>query len=253
MLRQAIDTRVVPSELTANAHDQRIVGEALVDMFRLVGRDNACRIAGASRPRLMPPTSDHSAPMLNMSCLLVFAPAASTPLTDQFMSPAWPKDGVPWVPGSQSHPHPSGSLTAGNKANPHRTKGVDRVNSSPSRRRTAGTGRRTGGTAATANAALGLDESDLCARFACGVPGCGHRFSERRFLSLHLRMGHSDFDRDRMRAAREGTEGTCTTDGLSITAPVDVGGRVRLAGGHPSETNNSNKRMDSLNSKVVSL
>lgn len=72
------------------------------------------------------------------------------------------------------------------------------------------------------------EEANLHAPFACGVPGCGHRFSEARLLGLHLRMGHGTFDRERMEAARDGTAAACTLDGVSITASIDVGGHVRL-------------------------
>lgn len=160
--------------------------------------------------------------------LLVLALAAPTPLTDQFMSSAWPKDGVPWVPGSQEASNPSGLLTIGTKAAPHRTRN-DRASSPPSRTRAAGPSYRTGGKPRTADESLGGDESGFLARFACEVPGCGHRFPEARLLALHLRMGHNDFDLEKMKAAREGTERTHTLDGVSITAPIDVGGHVRLA------------------------
>lgn len=191
----------------------------------------------------------------SLLCSLL-APAAPTPLTDQYMSPAWPKGGVPWVPGSQpqSQPQASGSLTATATAattSPHRRRRRRRRNdedrtkggppTSSSRRRNAGTGagtgtgHRIGSKSTTDGAGLGMgiaqDEPDFHARFACGVPGCGHRFSEARLLALHLRMGHNGFDLEKMKAAREGTEQTYTLDGVSITAPIDVGGHVRLSGG----------------------
>lgn len=175
-----------------------------------------------------------------LSHVSLLAPAAPTPLTDQYMSPAWPKDGVPWVPGSQarSHSHPSGPPTTGPTTSPHRRRRNGKVRAkgappthSSSRRRNAGTGHRTGSKSGTEDAGLAQDEADVHARFACGVPGCGHRFSEARLLALHLRMGHNDFDLEKMKAAREGTEQTYTLDGVSITAPVDVGGRVRSAMG----------------------
>lgn len=177
------------------------------------------------------PPSDHSFPLTHLPSPYAvpprLAPAAATPLTDQFMSSVWPKDGIPWVQAS-------GSLTANLKSSPHRgrrRRGKDRIQSPPSRGRTAGTGRRTGSAPTTVDAVPGPDEpdADLDARFSCGVPGCGHRFPEARLLALHLRMGHNDFGLERMKAAREGTEGTCTLDGVSITAPIDVGGHVRLA------------------------
>ena len=64
-------------------------------------------------------------------------------------------------------------------------------------------------------------------RFACGVPGCNHRFSLEKLLNLHLRMGHSEFDRERMISKREEAEGTLTSDGLSLTAPICEGGNAR--------------------------
>lgn len=153
--------------------------------------------------------------------LPVLAPAAPTPLTDQFMSPAWPADGVPWVPGPQS----SGPLPKCRTKIPHsKRKGI-------ARRRvpnTGGGGIGSGGRVPpTGDVVRPRDEAILHVRFVCGVPGCGHRFPEARLLGLHLRMGHSDFDLDRMKAARDGTSPTCTLDGVSITASINVGGHVR--------------------------
>eukprot|EP00903_Cladosiphon_okamuranus_P016056 g14823.t1 len=171
--------------------------------------------------------------------------AAPTPLTDQFMSPTWPKDGVPWVPGSQPQSKPSGSLTADTTAAAavavaaRRGKKTALARPPPgrTRKRTASPGRRTctstgignNPTTASGAAVLGCDESDFHARFACGVPGCGERFPEARLLALHLRMGHNDFDLERMKAAKDGTEHTYTLDGVSMTAPIDVGGHVRAS------------------------
>eukprot|EP00752_Nemacystus_decipiens_P013794 g12246.t1 len=170
--------------------------------------------------------------------------AASTPLVDQHMAPAWPKDGVPWVPGSQSHPQPSGSLTAAAAAttSPHRKRRIDMdgaegdyPNSSRRRNAGTGTGHRIGSTSTTDDVNGGRDlgqdiaEPDFHSRFACGVPNCRHRFTEARLLALHLRMGHSDFDLDKMKAAREGTAQSYTLDGVPITAPILVGGHVRAS------------------------
>lgn len=109
---------------------------------------------------------------------------------------------------------------------------------SPPGRRTPNTGGGRSGSGSrvptTGDAVLHRDEANLQARFACGVPGCGHRFPEARLLGLHLRMGHSNFDLERMKAAREGTEPTCTLDGVSITASIDVGGHVRLVRENPT-------------------
>lgn len=172
---------------------------------------------------------------------LFFAPAAATPLTDQFMASAWPSDGVPWVPGSSSL---RSLLPSGRGTKNTTPQGTLKAITSPSKNNTgtAGGGRGEGsrgerggvGRVSTADAAaLGQDESTLHARFACGVPGCQHRFSEARLLGLHLRMGHSDFDLDRMKAAREGTGANSTLDGVSVTAWIDVGGNLRLVLGRP--------------------
>lgn len=123
------------------------------------------------------------------------APATPTPLADQFLSTALPSDGVPWA---------------------HR--------SSPPTLISRG---KSPGTPHHADTAFTRDGSSLIERFACGVPGCEHRFPVARLLGLHLRMGHTDFDLEKMKAARDGTRPTVTVDGLSITSSIDVGGRVR--------------------------
>ncbi|CAM9950179.1 unnamed protein product [Scytosiphon promiscuus] len=162
--------------------------------------------------------------------------AAPTPLTDQFMSASWPSDGVPWVPGSSSsRPLLPFGKSRGKNA-PH---GTLKATSSPKKRTgSAGGGKgegsreKRGGGGRMSNSqapSLGHDDSSLQARFTCGVPGCEHRFPEARLLGLHLRMGHSEFDLDRMKAAKEGTEPTSTLDGISATASIDVGGNLRAS------------------------
>lgn len=167
------------------------------------------------------------------------------------MHPVWPSDGVPWVPGSQSsgsglacpptaggvktkttHPYRRGKSSSGSVHTDRNTDG-GRGKATRAREHTDDNGGGGGGGGETTLAAgLGRDEANVHARFACGVPGCGHRFPLARLLGLHLRMGHSDFDLERMRAARDGTGPTRILDGgVPMTAEIDVGGRVRSVRG----------------------
>lgn len=199
------------------------------DIFQLSTSATRDVILGSSLMCTTSRSRPHYLPSCACSRLFV-APATPTPLTDQFISSVWPSDGVSWVPGSSSSPsliHPGRD---GAKASPRRTQtAIKSLKKSAGSRGERGGGGGGGGVSTADSAALGQDESSLHARFACGVPGCQHRFPEARLLGLHLRMGHSDFDLDRMKAAREGTKPTTTLDGVPVTASMDVGGHVRLA------------------------
>ncbi|CAM9462464.1 unnamed protein product, partial [Hapterophycus canaliculatus] len=157
--------------------------------------------------------------------------AAPTPLTDQFMSSAWPSDGVPWVVGSSSWRSllPSGGDLQ--KTTPHGMlkavacprKGAD----SPGGCRSGGGRGERRGNADTAT--LDQDESGLTARFMCEVPGCQHRFPEAHLLGLHLRMGHSDFDLDSIKTASGATKPTCPPGDVPVSASMDIGGHIRAS------------------------
>lgn len=136
------------------------------------------------------------------------------------MLPSWPSDGVPWASG----------LPAPGRETKHTSVGKKTVTacSGPAGRTPTKTAKtvRGGG-----DAVLDRGDATLHARFACGVPGCGHRFPEARLLGLHLRMGHNEFDLEKMKERRDGTGPTQTLDGVTVTAAIDVGGHVRLVGG----------------------
>ncbi|CAM9992042.1 unnamed protein product, partial [Sphacelaria rigidula] len=124
--------------------------------------------------------------------------ATATPFTDQFLSTSWPSHGVPWIAKS---PVPSSSSAA------HGQK--------PS-------------------AAVSTGEVSARAHFTCEVPQCNRRFASSKLLGLHLRVGHSVFDLERMEearlAARDGKYGAgpmITADGLPITRWVEVGRGLR--------------------------
>ena len=61
------------------------------------------------------------------------------------------------------------------------------------------------------------------------VPGCEHRFLSARLLGLHLRMGHSDFDREKVKSAETRADITLTPDGLAIQTSTCVEGHIRWA------------------------
>lgn len=61
-------------------------------------------------------------------------------------------------------------------------------------------------------------------------------------------MGHSEFDLERMKAARNGTGPSFTLDGVSITASIDVGGHVRLV---PECTEPANPNQMEFTSRMV--
>lgn len=123
--------------------------------------------------------------------------AASTPLTDQFMSAVWPSD-VPWVKITQSQKFDA-------------------------RRKPVSAGSHS-------HAGVARNITSFHERFTCDVNGCGHEFSAARLLGLHLRMGHSQFDLDKLKAARKGREAGLTPDGKSITGSIDVGRHARWGG-----------------------
>ncbi|CBJ33282.1 C2H2 zinc finger protein [Ectocarpus siliculosus] len=147
--------------------------------------------------------------------------AAPTPLTDQFMLPSWPSDGVPWSSG----------LPAPGRGKKHTSvsKGTVTACRGPAGRTPTKTAKTVGAGGSAGDTVLDRGDASLHARFACGVPGCSHRFPEARLLGLHLRMGHNEFDLEKMKARRDGTVPTQTLDGVTVTAAIDVGGHVRAS------------------------
>ncbi|CAM9499132.1 unnamed protein product, partial [Ectocarpus sp. 12 AP-2014] len=147
--------------------------------------------------------------------------AAPTPLTDQFMLPSWPSDGVPWASG----------LPAPGRGTKHTSvsKGTVTACRGPAGRTPTKTAETVGAGGSAGDTVLDRGDASLHARLACGVPGCSHRFPEARLLGLHLRMGHNEFDLEKMKARRDGKVPTQTLDGVTVTAAIDVGGHVRAS------------------------
>ncbi|CAB1100558.1 unnamed protein product [Ectocarpus sp. CCAP 1310/34] len=147
--------------------------------------------------------------------------AAPTPLTDQFMLPSWPSDGVPWASG----------LPAPGRGTKHTSvsKGTVTVRRGPAGSTPTKTAKTVGAGGSAGDTVLDRGDASLHARFACGVPGCSHRFPQARLLGLHLRMGHNEFDLEKMKARRDGTVPTQTLDGVTVTAAIDVDSHVRAS------------------------
>lgn len=135
------------------------------------------------------------------------------------MSAAWPAECIPWTttapPGSHEGHRTLPATTPSRREGGHTTSTTPAT--TPNRDRIVARG----------------DEACLNARFTCKVPGCTHRFISARLLGLHLRMGHSDFDLEKMKALEnEGGIATLTHDGLPVQSSTCVEGDFRWVGVH---------------------